>query len=495
MNELDKKHCVVVKKGKFDTDGGSSAADLRGIFDAISQTTAPVVLHFHGGLVNKQAGITAANLLTPLYTEAGTYPVFFIWESGWEEVIKQNLPAIFQERLFKRILFRVTQFAKAKIDKGVETGQPKAAGGLALPGVSEVQDELRRAAKLGEPYAHVETGTLPYGDELTATEQAQFEATLREDEIFAMAASEVARPPAPPDATQPRPRSATSRGRRKSLMSAEVVRELTTEKGGKGVISTGALIARCSLLLAAVVKRFANRRDHGFYLTIVEETLRAFYAANAGRFLWDGMKRSIVDSFGVAAGCGGSQFLSELKDLWSSGKRRRITIVGHSAGAIYACHFLQELQGRGLPSDLHVNVILIAPACDFGLLAKTLQVAGDRVDGLRVFGMSDDRERRDAIAPGYPSSLLYFVSGVIEEQDDCPLAGMSRYYTAPYDTDQFAEINYVRGTDIFKREHALVWSPSLAGDGYNCDMTTHGGWVKTKATVASVVHILAQGYA
>src|SRR5205814_1170173 len=146
-------------------------------------------------------------------------------------------------------------------------------------------------------------------------------------------------------------------------------------------------------------------------------------------------------------------------------------------------------------SDLHVNVILIAPACDFGLLAKTLQIAGDRVDGLRVFGMSDDRERRDAIAPVYPSSLLYFVSGVIEEQDDCPLAGMSRYYAAPYDTEQFSEINYVRGMDIFKREHALVWSPSMAGDGYNCDMTTHGGWAKTKATVGSVVHILGQGYA
>src|ERR1043165_3230557 len=121
MNGLDKGHCIVLKDGRFDADYGTSAADLSQIFNTLKQNkTQPLVLHFHGGLVDKQAGITAANALTPFYEKAGVYPLFFVWESGWQEVLQQNLPEIFRESIFQRILLRVTQFAKGKIDKAVQ---------------------------------------------------------------------------------------------------------------------------------------------------------------------------------------------------------------------------------------------------------------------------------------------------------------------------------------------------------------------------------------
>ena len=43
----------------------------------------------------------------------------------------------------------------------------------------------------------------------------------------------------------------------------------------------------------------------------------------------------------------------------------------------------------------------------------------------------------------YPSSLLYFISGVLEPQADCPLAGMTRYYSLepPYTGAMFSAIN------------------------------------------------------
>jgi hypothetical protein len=254
------------------------------------------------------------------------------------------------------------------------------------------------------------------------------------------------------------------------------------------------LIARCALVLAAVVRRFAERRGHGFYLTVVEEIFRAFYAGNAGRYLWDGMKQDITDSFGVADMCGGSRFLDALEGL--TRKQGRVTLVGHSAGAIYVCRFLQEVQARGIAPTLAFNIILIAPACDFTLLAKTLQSAGHRIDGFRIFGMSDELERRDAIAPlVYPSSLLYFVSGVIEKPADCPLVGMQRYYNSPYDTvSNFPEIAYVRQHALLANPHTLNWSLTTEGPGYNCDMRSHGGWENAPATVDSIVHIIKSGY-
>ena len=66
----------------------------------------------------------------------------------------------------------------------------------------------------------------------------------------------------------------------------------------------------------------------------------------------------------------------------------------------------------------------------------------------------------------YPRSLLYFVSGVTEAVDDCPLAGMQRYYAAPYDdATRFPEIDYVRKAALFQAADAMCWSPAAGGPG------------------------------
>ncbi|HTD15675.1 MAG TPA: alpha/beta hydrolase [Chthoniobacterales bacterium] len=493
IEKLNKNYSIVLKDGRFDTDSGTDANDLKEIFAAIDHDGKPVVLHFHGGLVDKNAGVVGANALTPIYEDAGSYPIFFVWESGWQEVIQQNLPAIFEEPIFQKIITRVAQFAKGKVDKASQTGIPRAAGGVPLAKETPIRKELNSPEDGREPFSDIDPCLVPENDELTAEEQVQFGQKFQDDAVFETLVQEIVNS-VTPDGEQPAARAATVHTSTKTLMSPETINELT-QPGARG-LSTAIMIAKCVGILAKIIQRFAQRRDHGFYLTIVEEIFRAFYVGNAGRFLWDGMKKDIVDSFGVAPDCGGTLFLTELDKLWKSGKRPRITIIGHSAGAIYTCRFLQEVQSRGFAADLHFNVILIAPACDFNLLAKTIQSAGNRIDGLRIFGMGDDRERKDAIVPVvYPSSLLYFVSGVIEQENDCPLVGMARYYSPPYDDGtKFPDIDYVRKFALFQRDHALVWARSTVGDGFNCDMTSHGGWASTQATVASVVHILEKGY-
>jgi hypothetical protein len=103
-------------------------------------------------------------------------------------------------------------------------------------------------------------------------------------------------------------------------------------------------------------------------------------------------------------------------------------------------------------------VVLVAPACTFGHLARSLEHAGKLVANLRIFGMRDHIERKDAIASViYPASLLYFVSGVLEDDRDEPLVGMERYYAAPYVGEGFRDITSVKGQATLLRPHACAW--------------------------------------
>src|SRR5206468_2726979 len=106
---------------------------------------------------------------------------------------------------------------------------------------------------------------------------------------------------------------------------------------------------------------------------------------------------------------------------------------------------------------------------------------GDRVSSLRVFGMGDDLERKDAIAGViYPSSLLYFVSGVLEDESDKPLAGMARFYQGDYAKTGFPDIENVRTSALFKKDHAHVWRAWTEGQGrgedYRRGRNARGNW-------------------
>ena len=497
MDNLDKNHCIVLQDGRFDLKNGTGPEDLKSMFNQITAAKPDrIVIHFHGGLIDRLAGINAANFLRPIYEEAGAFPIFVVWETGWREVIQNNLPAIFNEDIFQKIQMRVAQFAKAKLEKSAITGVSKGLGGLDLPKDSAVQQELDNPVDGREPFANVNPRAISDEEELTDEERRQFEDKLNGDPRFQMAVAEIAASMPADDTTLATSRGATVRSSAKTLMSPDVLKEMATdETGAKGLISTAIMAARCAMILARVIQRFAQRRDHGFYLTVTEEILRAFYVGNAGKFLWDGMKKEVDDAFGFEADCGGNALLGALQQLWKPDYQPKITLVGHSAGSIYACRLLQEVEKRKLPDDMKFNVVLIAPACTFTVLANALRDAGDRIVGLRVFGMGDEWERKDAIVKVlYPSSLLYFVSGVIEEERDCPLAGMARYYSAPYDEANFADIKFVRDFTLFRKDHALIWSTATEGDGFNCDMTSHGGWAGAAATVASVQHIIGKGY-
>jgi len=431
--------------------------------------------------------------MNPKYVQAGAEPLFVIWETGWEEIVDQNLPGIFKEEIFKRLGRRVTQFVRGKLDKTLGDGQSKAISDLPLKREDQIRDsiEAERSGKSGL-FSDLALDQIPSEMALSKDETNQIEEAIKNDSQLEEQLQEIAntRQPSPAAAS----RGITAQASTHTYMDPEVLDEIVPVKeGAKGFISMAMLAKHVVVIVAAVIARFVKYRDHGPYLTIMEEVMREFYVRNAGKFLWDGMKEEVNEAFGFGDSYGGTLLVKYLNEMWSAGLKPRVTLVGHSAGSIYISRLLKELDK--LPPDFKADVIFVAPACTFVALADAVKVAGKRIDGMRVFGMGNAIELKDAIVgPLYPASLLYFVSGVIEDERDMPLVGMERYYKAPYVGAGFDALAFVEAFDYLKRKNAFCWSQVSGDNGTNCDMTSHGGWTKADATRESVLYIVREGY-
>jgi hypothetical protein len=91
--------------------------------------------------------------------------------------------------------------------------------------------------------------------------------------------------------------------------------------------------------------------------------------------------------------------------------------------------------------------------------------------------------------------LLYFVSGVLEEESDEPILGMQRFYTFPAYASGFPDIVYVKTFALLTLPLAFAWSDLTQGPGANCDMHSHGGWItEAPETLASVREIVRLGF-
>jgi hypothetical protein len=260
----------------------------------------------------------------------------------------------------------------------------------------------------------------------------------------------------------------------------------------RGLVTVSTIISGAVAVLASVIDRFATRRDHGVYATVVEELLRKFYLANAGKLVWDLMKKDTADAFGNDLNQhGGTAFLEGLKTHLATGHRPHITLVGHSTGSIYICHFLKHADAR-LPADVTFDVIFLAPACTFMLFSETLKNHGHRIARIRSFGMLDEVECADVLVPlVYPHSLLYLVSAIFEDEPDTPLVGMQRYYSreAPYDTPEVLScVDY-----LLASSERAVWSVVNAGNGLSSSAKKHGDFDNDVPTLESLRYIIANG--
>jgi hypothetical protein len=487
-------HFLSLKNGRFD---GSSRNGVDQLFTALPNDPDrnTLVVYFHGGMVDKQGGRSVAEALYPVCRSVGAAPIFFAWQSGLLEVLQHNLNEIYNERIYRRLVHRITQFTLGKLRKADHAR----AVGFPLPDEWELQHELREPIIPGEPYKQL-APDLPADAELSMQEETEFRAALETDGILAAEVQAIANAlhSAGGNEQQRRTRSASIQGSHATLMSPEVLDQLRKETlapGQRGLISIAWLAKTTAFVLKNVIMRFASRRDHGLYPTIAEEILRQFYLANVGKQIWDMMKQDTVDAFGNDPNIyGGTAFLEGLRGYWETGARPRLTLVGHSTGAVYICQLLKHAHAR-LPAGVTFNVVFLAPACDFRLLADTLLRYGSRVANLRIFGMTDALEQADQLIPlVYPRSILYLISGLLEREVDMPIVGMQRFYSSkpPFDTTE--ELRTVCDY-VAEQPGRTIWAIEQSGPGRNCDAARHTDFDTNLLTLNSLKHIIANGFA
>ena len=282
-----------------------------------------------------------------------------------------------------------------------------------------------------------------------------------------------------------------------TLIDPEALEQFITRlsPGEKGLVETGKMIKAIVSLAARVVSRFVNKHDHGLHATIVEEILRGLYLSNAGKFVWDLMKKDTADAFrNNSENFGGTAFLSELA-VKSGTDSPRITLVGHSTGAIYIAELLDKAETL-LPNQ-HFDMIFLAPAATFEKISLSIGKHKQRIDNFHMFSMQDFYEKADRLVPVlYPHSLLYFISGVLENGHDVPLVGMQRFFNHRLFSDKkFPELktarDFINGTP-----NGTVWSVTGndAPTGMKSNSERHGDFDNDKKTLKSIVHLLKNGF-
>ncbi len=492
---------------------GMTAADVTELVTEALKSER-IVLHFHGGLVNKAAGEGVARMLTPVYEEAGAYPIFLVWQSGAVEIIRHNLLEIAREELFDRLLRRILAWSVGKV-RDVAGGRP----GLttSLPSEQEVRTELAARKRKTDP----EDGEEPFGAEeprsgvtLTQEEEERFltdveqDADVREALYGAMAdrgleaRTEGGRgvPDVPPMETH---------------MDAAVLEKLAGDgsEGARGLVSTYALAKRALGVLRSVLARYDLGTHHGVYPTVVEELLRAFYIADLGGAEWQAMKKETSDTFATKGERGGRLLMDALATGLPADGSKRITLVGHSTGAVFIDNLIAEVlqrdeaQVRTLPRDQQFQVCFLAPAATSVHFADALGKQPDwlgreRIGRFRMFTMTDAAERADRLAGAvYPRSLLYLVSGLLERDASAksawsPLVGLARYFDGDVDellrsdTGKAARLADLR--DYLGGQGLLVRSPTEpeAEPGFRSGAVRHGDFDNDPLVQESLVELI-----
>jgi hypothetical protein len=498
--DISRDHVLRSRAGKLGASGASTIADVDRILNQASSATAPsgLIIHFHGGLVDAPSAAQIADRLAPLYQAAGTYPIFFVWESGIIEALRNNLGDIKDDSVFRELVKKVAEWAL----KQIGTDVLKSAGGALVD-----KDKLRKdfddwfdgrsnepPVSTDSPPPQVKTkGVVPDEDDLAENINAELDNDERFQEVIAglyvaskrgdHALTKGGMPPAVDVSV---------------LVDEKALKELfpgRTVDSTKGLLTWITIARFVAKIVVSVVKRHLSDRDHGTYITIVEEVLRAAYLDRVGTVVWRAMKKDTADAFAEDANCVGTAVLACMAKLAAQGNvLPRITLVGHSTGAIYINHLIEQA-AKVLP-DTAFDIVLLAPASRFEDFARILAERPTSIRNFRMFAMTDTNESNDQLVPIiYPRSLLYFVSGVLEGDADMPIMGMHRFFAL---NEQFGEAAFPAVASVRKwlgeGRGRSVWSVAQGANGLSSRSLKHGDFDNDEFTVASVCWILQSGY-
>lgn len=475
MSPVDRMEFVSVGlHGTFRPVGSlpTAPADVDDIVARIVTRKKPIALHFHGGLVDEAHGMSTAEALSPLYEAAGCQPLTIIWETGFLETVSRNLRSIYKTELFQELVKIVLKRAAKRL--GLEAG---ARGS----GKEFTDDRIRAEMLKPSPFESIliDRESLSRGPALDRPDPKDERATQQEIEEDIQEDltdnDKIAKLLEVADEVEP-----LEPGVRWAVESAP--------EGGRGVPIW--LLKPLAAVTYRILVRYWNKRQHGFYPTVVEELLRELYLASAGRWIWGAMKNAAKDMFRSNSGLSdldlhvGLYLIQKLSSL-----NLPVNLIGHSAGSIAICELLASAARENIKIPIH-NIVFLAPAASSDLFFNELVSRPDRFERFRMFTMHDEYETKDILVPYvYPRSLLYLVSGIMEEKADAPICGMQRFMSG---SEPFDNSNLVAIKNALRKDDRLVLSKTAdtAAIGSRCSSVKHSGFNEDPLTRESVQTIL-----
>jgi hypothetical protein len=498
MSNLSKNYYVNVGPlGTFNPSGNAAynttPEDIDVIFETLEiQKKTHLLLYFHGGLVSAENGIKTAEYVTPTIlsendpvntVDNSIHPVSFIWETDLLSIIKANFSQVSDTDFFKKLLEKIVKVAGEKL--GIDVESNGGSRGISTFSYEEIKEELEKDAPF-EKYKIDEgsrsSNITTYNDRFLQDEiEASIEIEFSIDPDFNANLFE-------------------------QLSSAEyqlIKKENTANilsPGSRGILSLAKLIKAAVTVIFKIIKRHVNKRDHGFYPTIIEEILREIYIADVGTWAWGEMKNKaeqmwLPDNDNVTGlDChAGFYFLVKLKEFASRNNNITVDLVGHSAGSIAICYFMREFVKMNINVQLR-HLFFLAPACRSDLFRDMIIKNKDKFKHFRMFTMSDENEIKDRCIPGlYTRSLLYMISGILEKDEfDAYILGMQRFQlnATPFENDHL--LNEI--IDFMKLEkNRIIYAATdeAALEGFRCKSLQHGGFATDAVeTIKSIAFTL-----
>ncbi len=475
-------HLIMLREGQMVQ--GSSQQETRRILKlAAADSKKHLAIFFHGGLVSEKGGLETMEKLIGPYSD-NSYPLFFIWHSGWNEVLINALPKIVDNAVgYQQLMQYLKQMVAKKL--GAELG------------TKSLEDRMPPLAIALEVVAAADSAGQKPQTKLNAEDEREFVDALAGDAKL----QQLFNAPVQYDGNRGIAETVRTTD---PFMDPQLLSRASTTEEEEGLKSFGpvqflspAFLGQAVKVLRKIFIRFATGRDHGIHLTISEEILRAFYVGAIGKGLWDQMKEETQAAFGDdPATFGGTALLQEIKALGPE-TFDRITLLGHSAGSIYIFRLL-EAAHRQMPGA-KFDVVFFAPAATCDLAAQQFERRPDQINRIRTFTMKDPLEQAnsifdnlaDVLRPIYPSSLLYAISGLLEEMADEPILGMARFIESSRfrNLDSSVELCAKPLVDGNCSVFSKTAPQSPAGRGSQA--STHGGFPTEPETLDSTKDLLA----
>jgi hypothetical protein len=460
-------HCIVSKNGRI---VGADFDSLHFSMQSAADSGKPILIWFHGGLVSTTAGKEVAKFVGGRYhtKSANVYPLFFLWESGPTTAIYDAVVALLRRKLGQGAIDILTKMLRLKLSLPPIFG----AEGVDPYELTEAEKEILKEVAATHPDMQAEAMHFAMGAQSLGLEGVVNGNVQKPDRALEKRIDDYLKT-----------KKAEVEAEEKRKPAEE--RDLNFDLGGWLAKVIGQFLIEVAI---AVLGRYRSKRNHDLKETIIEEAMRIFAL---GGETWTQIKRDVEAAFDDDPNAVGRVFAAELKKVLENDPGRRVILAGHSAGSIYVCHLLEELDRVGFAGK--VDVRFLAAAARFDLVEDTFKRYGHLIGDMRSFALTDQQEQDEALLAGAPyvgsipllknmymGSLLYLVSGCFEAEPDCPIFGMQRFVDKRPALNP-EEVKVIDSANKFVRDrnaNGFVWSgvANPGGTGFACTSTSHGGF-------------------